>query len=307
MRNFVKIVMMSFSLTLFMNSCSDLDYSEQLNYEDRIFDNYLVKHNITQEPTKSGLYYIEEVEGTGVTPGLNDWALINYTMITLEDEQPVMTTDSAYAKNYGLYDSRVLYGPNKIGIGYNIAGLDEGLSLMKEGGKATLLFKSDLGYGDNTAGSITTFSSLIMKVELIEVFADPIANEYEKTLKFLEEHQYSTDTIESGIYYVPIIEGKGDAVEDKDYVNVGIKAFLLNGRIIYSANSISFKIGSAEYNSTYGLSEGIKMMLEGGTSRIIVPYNYAFGFGFTSYDGYYKVPIPPYSTIVYDVELISRN
>ncbi len=305
MRNFVKIVLISFSLTLFLNSCSDLDYGDQLNYEDRIFENYLVTHNITEEPTESGLYYVEEVEGTGATPGPDDWVIINYTVLTLEDEQLVMTTDSVFASNYDLFDSRILYGANKVGIGYNIGGLDEGLSLMKEGGKATLLFKSDLGYGDNTAGTIVSYSSLIIHVELVEVFADPVVNEYEKTINFLQEHEYSTDTTELGIYYVPIIEGKGDAIEDADNVKVNIKVSLLDGRLIYSANAISFEIGSAEYNSTFGLSEGIKLMLEGGKSRIIVPYNYGFGIGFTSYDGNYKVPIPPYSTIVYDVELIS--
>jgi len=305
MRNFVKIVLISFSLTLFLNSCSDLDYSEQLNYEDRIFDNYLVIHNITTEPTESGLYYIEEVEGTGAAPGPDDWVIINYTMLTVEDEQLVMTTDSVKALNYGLFDSRILYGANKVGIGYNIAGLDEGLSLMKEGGEATLLFKSDLGYGGSTAGSVVSFSSLIIHVELVEVFADPVVNEYKKTIDYLEENEYSTDTTESGIYYVPIIEGTGDAIDEADYVKINIKVSLLDGRLIYLANSISFEIGTAEYDSSFGLSEGIKLMLEGGISRIIVPYNYAFGFGFTSYDGYYKVPIPPYSTIVYDVELIS--
>ena len=177
---------------------------------------------------------------------------------------------------------------------------------MKEGGKATLLFKSDLGYGSASVGSISSYSSLKIEIELLDVFSDPIAEEYKNTIAYLEEHEYSTDTTASGIYYIPIFEGTGESVLDDGLVTMNIEAYLLDGRVLYEGNSIDFVVGSYDYNSTFGLSEGIKLMNVGGSARLIVPYNYAFGiYGLSYHDGSYKVPIPPYSTIVYDVELIA--
>ncbi|MCF8379997.1 MAG: FKBP-type peptidyl-prolyl cis-trans isomerase [Bacteroidales bacterium] len=298
---------LSFIVAFFLiSSCSKDDTSELLVMEDRIFDNYLLSNNITSEPTASGLYYLEEVEGTGVAPVVNNWVSINYSIYTIHTGSLVATTNEVLARNIGIYDERVLYGPSKLMIGNNISGLDEGLTLMKEGGKANLLFKSDLGYGNKIIGSIDAYSSLFLKVELIKVITDPVQEEYENTIKFLEAHEYSTDTTDSGIYYIPVITGTGDSATIGDNITINIKASLLDGRVLYEANNQRFQIGSFEYNATFGLSEGLKLMKVGGTSRLVVPYQLAFGpYGKNYHDGYYRIPIPPYSTIVYDLSFVS--
>lgn len=286
------------------STCEKDDYSEKINLEDRIFDNYLLSNNITTEPTESGLYYIEEVEGTGVAPLYDNMVLLNYSLYTLHDENLVYTTDEILAGNLGIYDDKRLYGPNKIQQGYNIAGFNEGLSLMKEGGKARLLFKSDLGYEDKIIGPIAAYSSLIVDIELLKVITDPVLEEYENTINYLLENEYSTDTTELGIYYIEISEGKGDLILADDLVTLSVKASLLDGRILYDSENIEILVGSFDYESTTGLSEGLKYMRTGGASKIVVPYQLAFGpYEKTYYGGYYKVPIPPYSTIVYDVEI----
>lgn len=291
---------------LFIGACSDLDSAEELTIEDRIFENYLLANNITAEPTASGLYYIEELEGTGASPNLNDWVIFNYSLYTLKTGSLVITTNEVLARNVGIYDSRVLYGPSKTAHGYNISGLDEGLSMMKEGGKAKLLFKSDLGYGSSIIGAIDSYSSLLLQVELLRVIEDPVLDETENTIKYLEENQYSTDTTESGIYYVSVVEGSGDKVSSDDLVTIDVKASLLDGRVLSNVKNLKFQIGSFASDGTIGLSEGLKNMKVGGEAKFIVPYNYAFGpFGRTQYSGYSRIPIPPYSTIVYDVSLIS--
>ena len=64
------------------------------------------------------------------------------------------TDDSAFVKYTGMFlngtvfDSNVSSG-NLYGfiVGQNITGFDEGVTLMKPGGKSTLLIPSKLGYG----------------------------------------------------------------------------------------------------------------------------------------------------------------
>jgi len=300
------ILLITILMALFIGACSDLDSAEELTIEDRIFENYLLANNITAQPTQSGLYYIEELEGTGASPKSEDWVIFNYSLYTIQTGSLVVTTNEVLARNVGIYDSRVLYGPNKAALGYNISGLDEGLAMMKEGGKAKLLFKSDLGYEDKIIGAIDAYSSLLLHVELVKVIEDPVLDEYENTIKYLEENQYSTDTTESGIYYVSVVEGNGDSVSIDDVLTINVKASLLDGRVLSNLKNQEFQINSYNSEGTMGLLAGLKYMKVGETAKFIVPYYYGFGpLGRSQYDGYNRIPIPPYSTIVYDVSLIS--
>ncbi len=58
--------------------------------------------------------------------------------------------------------------------GYLIAGFDEGISYMKEGGKATFLLPSSLAYG--SAGllyQLPGYTPLLYDVELVKVSPGP--------------------------------------------------------------------------------------------------------------------------------------
>jgi len=55
-------------------------------------------------------------------------------------------------------------------VGYSIYGFSEGLMLMKEGGKATLLIPSNLAYGQQGSYPVIAgFTPLLFDVELIRV------------------------------------------------------------------------------------------------------------------------------------------
>lgn len=138
------------AILISLSSCN----KEQQEIDER--NAYLEENNITVSPTESGLYYIETEVGTGAQPQVEDIVTVHYTGKFLNGE---------------VFDSSVDSTPIEflLGAGRVIKGWDEGIALMKEGGKATLIIPSDLAYGENGSNSIPGYSTLIFEVELIEV------------------------------------------------------------------------------------------------------------------------------------------
>lgn len=291
-------------------SCQKDDDSELIAMEDRIFNAYLENNNITVEPTESGLYFIQETEGSGLSPQEGNWVLIKSDLYLIDGEQLIYTSDKEKAIEYNIFDERRIYGPSKTQVGNNIEALDEGLSMMKEGGKATLLFKSDLGYGKGIRSGIGPYEPIRMDLELIKVIENPIEYENEKLADYLESNNFSNvDTMESGLIYIEMLEGEGDSAMANANVTVNVEGFLLDGRMFLDEEVFRFPLGQySDYAVTEGLSEGVSYMKEMGKSKLIVPYYLGYGENEKTYfDGKAKVPIPPYSTLVYDVELLNAK
>ncbi|MCX6273226.1 MAG: FKBP-type peptidyl-prolyl cis-trans isomerase [Bacteroidetes bacterium] len=119
--------------------------------------NYISHQKITVTPSPDGLYYISLRDGNGPSPVMGNKVVINYKGSYLTGD----VFDSSY-------DTGMPF-EFKLGSHSVIKGLEEGVKLMKKGGKARLIIPSSLGYGANPAGDIPPFTSLIYEVELLEV------------------------------------------------------------------------------------------------------------------------------------------
>lgn len=307
MRGKTLIVFLTIAAVLL--SCSKNDDSEQIALENRVFEAYLQNNNITVEPRESGLYYVEETEGSGLSPKEGDWVLIKYDLYLINGETLIYTSNRDKASDFGIYDERLIYGSSKIEVGGNLEGLDEGLMLMKEGGVATLLFKSDLGYGAQSAGLISPYSPLKIDLELIKVIENPIAYEDELIANYLEQNNFTdVKPTSSGLYFINIEEGVGDSAQNDFFVTINVDGFLIDGRRFLDEEVYRFRLGSYDYALTEGLSEGVGYMKEQGKAKLIVPFNIGYGSsGKSYYEGKAKVPIPPYTTLIYDVELLNAK
>jgi FKBP-type peptidyl-prolyl cis-trans isomerase len=108
--------------------------------------------------TASGLEYIEQVAGTGAQALPGKTVRVHYT---------------GKFQDGRVFDSSVTRGEPlefKLGAGRVIKGWDEGIALMKEGGKAQLIIPPQLAYGERGAGGvIPPNATLVFDVELIAV------------------------------------------------------------------------------------------------------------------------------------------
>ena len=108
--------------------------------------------------TESGLEYVEIEAGTGDQAKAGKTVRVHYTGKFLDGK---------------VFDSSVSRGDPLeflLGAGRVIKGWDEGIALMKVGGKAQLTIPPQLAYGERGAGGvIPPNATLIFDVELISI------------------------------------------------------------------------------------------------------------------------------------------
>lgn len=131
---------------------------EQMDKDIEIIDAYLKENNIEAQSTESGLRYVIETEGSGASPAQGQMVFVHYTGTLLDGKQ----FDSSHDRGEPL--------DFPIGQGNVIPGWDEGIALLKKGGKGTLYIPSPLAYGPRGAGAdIPPNAVLKFDVELVDI------------------------------------------------------------------------------------------------------------------------------------------
>ena len=103
----------------------------------------------------------------------------------------------------------------------------------------------------------------------------------------------------SGLYYLDMVVGTGEEAEEGREVTVHYTAWLHDGTLIDSSRTFddpfSFILGVGEVIP--GWEEGIPGMKVGGERKLVIPYQLAYGASGNP-------TVPPYATLVFDVELL---
>jgi len=106
--------------------------------------------------TPTGLHYIMQTEGRGEAPGKHSNVSVHYTGMLTDGT----VFDSSYKRNQPIIFP--------LGMGRVIKGWDEGIALLKVGGKAKLIIPYFLAYGEQGRPPvIPPKATLIFDVELV--------------------------------------------------------------------------------------------------------------------------------------------
>lgn len=120
--------------------------------------------------------------------------------------------------------------------------------------------------------------------------------------KFLEENAKRDDVqvTASGLQYTVVKEGTGKKPGPDSAVTVHYTGRLIDGTVFDSSEErgepATFGVGQV----IAGWTEALQMMSEGSAWRLFIPANLAYGAQGTG-------PIRPYSTLIFDVQLIKVN
>mmetsp|Transcript_9080 Transcript_9080/g.13422 ORF Transcript_9080/g.13422 Transcript_9080/m.13422 type:complete len:252 (-) Transcript_9080:282-1037(-) len=134
------------------------------------------QENIFDRTKKAGAEFIENFLDCNEEAVKTDSGLVYYCMKEGDGEQPT-TANTVEVHYHGtlidgkVFDSSVERGQTiSFPLSNVIKGWQEGLAMMKEGGKATLVIPSDLAYGDaGTGDAIPGGATLKFEVELFKV------------------------------------------------------------------------------------------------------------------------------------------
>ena len=235
--------------------------------------------------TDSGLQYIEIEAGDGAAPNAGDLVSVHYTG-TLEDGTEFDSSAGGQPIQFPL------------GAGYVIPGWDEGIALMREGGKAQLIIPPDLGYGELGQGAIPANATLYFDVELVSVEVVPTPTPPPPPTSFDDSDYTTTD---SGIKYAVITEGDGETPQEGEVVEVHFVGWVADDLSSIGDSRVGLPLQFAVGNEEIlpGWDEAVTLMQVGETTQFVFPPELAFGE-----EG---VPglVPPNSEVIFELDLVS--
>lgn len=134
-----------------------LEATERKSSEKQAIADYISQNNIEVAPTESGLYFISVREGSGPRARAGDTVKVNYTGSLLDG--------TIYSSSYDHQMPLTFV----VGNGEMLAGWEEAILLMKQGGKAKWIVPSSLAFGSYEREGVKPYSPLVFDVELIEI------------------------------------------------------------------------------------------------------------------------------------------
>ncbi len=118
---------------------------------------------------------------------------------------------------------------------------------------------------------------------------------------YLEKITKNRTELDSMLFYVPERNGIGPKIKEGDLVTIHYLAYFLDGKLFGNTykNQSPFVVTVGDKSLIEGLSKALIGLQEGSKGRVIVPSYLAYG------EAGVKDMIPPFSTLVFDIEIIS--
>ncbi|MFC5284245.1 FKBP-type peptidyl-prolyl cis-trans isomerase [Pedobacter alpinus] len=135
---------------------------------------------------------------------------------------------------------------------------------------------------------------------LQQISQQKYAVEQEAGKTFLEDNKKNPKvvTLPSGLQYEVITMGTGEKPKATDEVTVHYKGTLVNGKQFDSSYDRNEPLKLPLNNVIPGWTEGVQLMPVGSKFKFYIPYQLGYGERGAGQD------IPPYSTLIFDIELV---
>lgn len=266
--------------------------------------------------TAHGLYYKLQMIGDGKRkPETGDFLQL---VITYKTEK-----DSTFLETNSMNETGMVILPFQHS---SFKGsFEEGLTTMSEGDSVSFIVNSDSLFMQFfkmpvplflTADSVVKMEVKLHRILNKQQYADELTRfckliedrdieEQRKLHTYLDTNKTHFSVLKNGMYYVPIRQGTGACASSGDVLRINYKGYFLNGKQFESTydrgQPLEFTLGE-QGQVIKGLETAISLMNEGEKAKFIIPSQLAYG-GAGSSTGI----IPPYTTVIYEIELVKLN
>lgn len=141
--------------------------------------------------------------------------------------------------------------------------------------------------------------------QVIENYFKKIQDEMISTQKKIGEeflknnaNDESVVVVPSGLQYKVLVEGTGKKPNSHSQVKVNYEGRFIDGQVFDSSYKRGEPVGFGLDSVIAGWTEGLQLMREGSKYELYIPYNLAYG------ENGIPNAIPPYSTLIFTVELL---
>lgn len=295
---------------VFMLGCmkeveSQLD--KQIKTDDELVKKYITNHQLDLERDANGFYYKSlQTNPSGKGLAAKDIVALKYKVSRLDGHVLEETQQAKLAMHYAQPSVRTMYS-NAI----SPVGIDLGLGYMKEGEKYQFIIPSYLAYYNlSIKDTLPAYANLIAEVEVVDILTatEQKAIENEVIEAFIEGNEFEdVKSLASGVRYIQTQEGEGDRAAKGDVLKVHYTGKLLNGKKFDASDPskapFQFTLGTGEVIK--GWDEGMALMRKGEKGVLIVPSDLAYAQTVLTLPSFMSdFAIPPFSTLVFEVEVV---
>lgn len=296
MKKYALLLLLLTTVFIGCKNALELEAEKKVKENDEQIQAYLIAQKLSAKKTATGLYYI-------ITPGSG-------TRVAKAPEQVTMHYLTRRISDNIAIDSTA-QAANKpdffpFGIGYRIAGLEEGIALMKEGDKATFLIPSHLSYGSKVFDVLPAYSVIRMDVTFVSS-----RTEDEQIEEYIAKNKLTvTEKTDKGLRYIVTKASTADStLKTGQVITVKYSGALLreirkiqDSKFVYStvfdSGTFNFTLGAGKV--VEGFDTGVSKMRVGGKAKLIFPS--AIGYADKG-----SGDIPPYTPLMFDIEILSAK
>lgn len=133
----------------------------------------------------------------------------------------------------------------------------------------------------------------------IESYSTKKFNANNEILSYLNDNGHIVVPDSLGLVYIPLKQGNGVFPKDNDVVAFHYVGYYLNGEVFDSSydKSRPLIVQLGDNQLIKGLEYSLLKMDKGAKSKVIIPF-------YLAYDNMVNGPVPPYSNLIFELELI---
>ena len=133
----------------------------------------------------------------------------------------------------------------------------------------------------------------------IESYSTKKFNANNEILSYLNDNGHIVAPDSLGLVYIPLKQGNGVFPKDNDVVAFHYVGYYLNGEVFDLSydKSRPLIVQLGDNQLIKGLEYSLLKMDKGAKSKVIIPF-------YLAYDNMVNGPVPPYSNLIFELELI---